>query len=105
MTFVGNRHKVIRINHTTYDGRLNQDSLNPRTHADFMVLAHEDDTDLQMSIHTGMGESLVYSTPPSNIQARYRKLPIPNKSISYGSDGLVATSLTVRVSRRNGYQE
>ena len=48
VTFVGNwiyHHKVICINHTTYDGRHSQDSLNPHTHADFMVLAHEDDTD------------------------------------------------------------
>lgn len=37
------RHKVLRINYTTYDLRRAQDSLNPRTHADVMVLAHEDD--------------------------------------------------------------
>lgn len=36
------KHKVLRINYTTYDVRRSQDSLNPRTHADFMVLAHED---------------------------------------------------------------
>lgn len=43
--FEGNklyRHKVVRINYTTYDLRRNQDSLNPRTHADFMTLAHEE---------------------------------------------------------------
>ncbi|KAG2029536.1 hypothetical protein BDR03DRAFT_825481, partial [Suillus americanus] len=37
------RHKVIRINYTTYDLRREQDSLNSRTHADIMVLSHEDD--------------------------------------------------------------
>ncbi|KAF6743071.1 hypothetical protein DFP72DRAFT_1053502 [Ephemerocybe angulata] len=37
------RHKVIRINYTTYDLRREQDSLNPRTHADIMMLAHDDD--------------------------------------------------------------
>ncbi|KAH6912283.1 hypothetical protein BKA70DRAFT_1098711, partial [Coprinopsis sp. MPI-PUGE-AT-0042] len=36
------RHKVLRINYTTYDGRRAQDSLNPRTHADVLLLAHED---------------------------------------------------------------
>lgn len=36
-------HKVCRINYTTYDMRRDQDSINPRTHADIMVLAHEDD--------------------------------------------------------------
>lgn len=39
------KHKVIRINYTTYDVRRSQDSLNPRTHADFMVLAHEESND------------------------------------------------------------
>jgi hypothetical protein len=39
------RHKVIRINYTTYDLRRSQDSLNPRTHPDIMVLGHDDDND------------------------------------------------------------
>ena len=46
VTFLNNRlyrHKVLRINYTTYDLRRAQDSLNPRTHANVMVLAHEDD--------------------------------------------------------------
>lgn len=38
------RHKVLRVNYTTYDVRRAQDSLNPRTHADVMVLTHEDDS-------------------------------------------------------------
>ncbi|KIO07637.1 hypothetical protein M404DRAFT_135663, partial [Pisolithus tinctorius Marx 270] len=37
------RHKSIRINYTSYDCHQAQDSLNPRTHADIMVLAHEDE--------------------------------------------------------------
>lgn len=48
VSIIGNRiyqHKVLRINYTTYNVRRAQDSLNPRTHADFMVLAHEDDDD------------------------------------------------------------
>jgi hypothetical protein len=48
ITFVNNRiykHKTIRINYTTYDVRRAQDSLNPRTHADFMCLSHEDQDD------------------------------------------------------------
>ena len=43
--FINNRiyrHKVLRINYTTYDLRRAQDSLNPRTHSDVMVLSHED---------------------------------------------------------------
>ncbi|PSR76359.1 hypothetical protein PHLCEN_2v8499 [Hermanssonia centrifuga] len=36
-------HKVMRINYTTYDMRRDQDSINPRTHADIMVLSPEED--------------------------------------------------------------
>lgn len=46
LTFINNRiyqHKVLRVNYTTYDLRRAQDSVNPRTHADIMVLSHEDD--------------------------------------------------------------
>ncbi|KAJ3981306.1 hypothetical protein F5890DRAFT_1417913, partial [Lentinula detonsa] len=35
------RHKVVRINYTTYDLRRNQDSINPRTHPHIMVLSPE----------------------------------------------------------------
>ena len=38
------RHKVVRINYTTYDMRRTKDSINPCTHPDVMVLSHEDDT-------------------------------------------------------------
>ncbi|KAF9493426.1 hypothetical protein BDN71DRAFT_1395141, partial [Pleurotus eryngii] len=40
-------HKVLRVNYTTYDGRCSQDSLNPRTHTDFisLSLAPSDDPD------------------------------------------------------------
>ncbi|CDO69624.1 hypothetical protein BN946_scf184851.g12 [Trametes cinnabarina] len=37
------RHKVLRINYTTYDIRRNQDVVNPRTHPDVMVLADDDE--------------------------------------------------------------
>jgi hypothetical protein len=46
ITFVKNKiyqHKVLRVNYTTYDMRREQDSLNPRTHANIMVLSQEDD--------------------------------------------------------------
>ncbi|EJF57875.1 hypothetical protein DICSQDRAFT_149477 [Dichomitus squalens LYAD-421 SS1] len=35
------RHKVLRVNYTTYDMRRDQDSINPRTHPDIMMLAPE----------------------------------------------------------------
>jgi hypothetical protein len=37
------RHKVLRVNYTTYNVRRAQDSLNPRTHGDIMVLSRDDD--------------------------------------------------------------
>jgi hypothetical protein len=36
------RHKVLRVNYTTYNVRRDQDSLNPRTHCDIMVLSGDD---------------------------------------------------------------
>ncbi|KDR69150.1 hypothetical protein GALMADRAFT_230924 [Galerina marginata CBS 339.88] len=38
------RHKVMRINYTTYDVRRGQDSINSRNHADIMVLARGDES-------------------------------------------------------------
>lgn len=35
--------KVLRVNYTTYDVRRDQDSMNPRTHCDVMVLSREAD--------------------------------------------------------------
>ncbi|RDB15375.1 hypothetical protein Hypma_004647 [Hypsizygus marmoreus] len=45
--FIGNRmymHKVLCINFTTYDVRRGQDSMNPRNHADVMILARDEDS-------------------------------------------------------------
>ncbi|CDO74660.1 hypothetical protein BN946_scf184832.g4 [Trametes cinnabarina] len=36
------RHKVLRVNYTTYDMRREQDVINPRTHPNLMVHAQED---------------------------------------------------------------
>ena len=49
LVFMNNRiykHNILRVNYTTYDLRRAQDSLNPRTHADFMTLSHEDLDDM-----------------------------------------------------------
>jgi hypothetical protein len=43
--FVGHRlyrHKTLCINYTTYDLRRQQDSINPRTHLEIMLLSHEE---------------------------------------------------------------
>ena len=41
----------MRVNYTTYDLRRSQDSLNSRTHADIMVLSHEDQGTGQTRAH------------------------------------------------------
>ncbi|KAJ3568500.1 hypothetical protein NP233_g5674 [Leucocoprinus birnbaumii] len=48
LTFTSNRiyrHKYCRINYTTYDMQRAQDSINPRTHADIMVLAGDPESE------------------------------------------------------------
>ncbi|KAJ3804112.1 hypothetical protein F5876DRAFT_70902 [Lentinula aff. lateritia] len=47
ITFKNNkifRHKVIHLNYTTYDMRRNQDSCNPRTQSDIMMLSGDPET-------------------------------------------------------------
>ena len=36
------RHRVVRVNYTTYDNRRAQDTINPRTQPDIMILSSED---------------------------------------------------------------
>ncbi|KZT09035.1 uncharacterized protein LAESUDRAFT_647751, partial [Laetiporus sulphureus 93-53] len=44
-------HKVCHINYTTYDMWHVQDSINPHTHADIMLLVHEDDDNNEAGKH------------------------------------------------------
>ncbi|KAF8804505.1 hypothetical protein BYT27DRAFT_7106825, partial [Phlegmacium glaucopus] len=37
------QHKVLRVNYTTYDLRRSQDSINPCTHPDIMLLSHNNE--------------------------------------------------------------
>ena len=39
-------HKIVSVNYTTYDLRQEQDMINPRTHADILLLSHETDSEL-----------------------------------------------------------
>ena len=39
------KHKAMRVNYTTYDMRREQDTINPRTRPDIMLLSHEDEND------------------------------------------------------------
>jgi hypothetical protein len=36
-------HSILRVNYTTYNLQREQDTINPRTRADVMVLSHEDE--------------------------------------------------------------
>ena len=37
------KHKAMRVNYTTYDMRCKQDTINPRTRPDIMLMSHEDE--------------------------------------------------------------
>ena len=39
------RHRVVRVNYTTYNNRREQDTINPHTRADIMMLSSEDGGD------------------------------------------------------------
>ncbi|KAG1868437.1 hypothetical protein F4604DRAFT_2020743 [Suillus subluteus] len=45
------KHKVLRVNYTTYDLRRAQDSLNPRTHADIMLPGNEESEPGELAPH------------------------------------------------------
>ncbi|KAH9915825.1 uncharacterized protein B0H18DRAFT_1140113 [Fomitopsis serialis] len=56
--FVNDRiylHKALRINYTTYDMRRAQDTINPRTQSDIMMLAPAKTTVMLMRMHTHTG--------------------------------------------------
>ena len=40
------KHKIVSVNYTTYDLRREQDTINPRTRADILLLSHETDSEL-----------------------------------------------------------
>jgi hypothetical protein len=68
------RHKVLRINYTTYNVRRAQDSLNPRTHSDIMVLSRDDnDHPYWYARIIGIFHAIVMHTGPKS------KSPEPKK--------------------------
>ena len=44
-------HKAIYFNYMTYDMRCDQDSINPRTHIDILVLSHKDDNETHCHLY------------------------------------------------------
>ena len=65
------RHKVLRINYTTYDMRRDQDSVNPQTHPDVMLLADESNSDLHPS-ETERAERSKQHQDPQTLGIRQR---------------------------------
>lgn len=59
------RHKVLRVNYTTYNLRRDQDSLNPRTHSDIMVLSGDDTQPYWYARIIGIFHAMVLQTGQS----------------------------------------
>jgi hypothetical protein len=60
------RHKVLRVNYTTYNVRRDQDSLNPRTHADVMVLSRDDTHPYWYARIVGIFHAMALQTGPKS---------------------------------------
>ncbi|TCD70859.1 hypothetical protein EIP91_001167 [Steccherinum ochraceum] len=76
------RHKVFRVNYTTYDVRRGQDSMNPSSHPDIMVPARDLDPDT--------GES-----PSGHPYAYARILGVFHAAVSHRVDGQLPTTRIV----------
>ncbi len=83
------RHKILRINYTTYDVRQDQDSINPHTRSDIMVLANDEDN----THHTGMLASLGFSMPMHSTMTLNR-MTLYRSHFGLISFGFVGTVLT-----------
>jgi len=66
------KHNIFHIHYTTYDLRHTYDTLNPRTHANFMTLSHEDDEESEAEFPYWFGQivsifhaAVVYTGPGS----------------------------------------
>jgi hypothetical protein len=64
------QHKVLRINYTTYNLRRSQDSLNPRTHGDIIVLSQDDSHPYWYARIVGIFHAMVMKTGP---KSKYRE--------------------------------
>ena len=82
-----------RFNYTTYDAQHMQDAVNPCSHADVMVLSHEDETS-EALIRIGMLVWWAYSMSSSSSKFRaLLSLQNQNASTYYGYIGLDWTLL------------
>ncbi|KAI0038494.1 hypothetical protein FA95DRAFT_1470638, partial [Auriscalpium vulgare] len=74
-------HQVLRVNYNTYDVRREQDSMNPRTHADVMVLSSDDPTDPSFQPYwyariLSIFHVLYQHAPPDSNPTEYRRMDI-----------------------------
>jgi hypothetical protein len=68
------RHRVLRINYTTYSVRRDQDSLNPRTHGDMMVLSGDDTHPYWYARIVGIFHAMALQVGPKSKSREPRKM-------------------------------
>lgn len=91
----------MRVNYTTYDMRRGQDSVNPRTQADIMILAMKIQR-CAIRTHTVTHGSLVYSM---HMLYGWVIRVVSSGLTSYGYGGLVVNYPKGPVSKHVGYLE
>ena len=75
------RHKVLRVNYTTYNVRREQDSLNPRTHGDIMVLSVDDTHPYWYARIIGIFHAMVLQIGPKSKSQEPKKNGISFRSV------------------------
>ena len=68
------RHKVLRVNYTTYNVQREQDSLNPRTHGDIMVLSVDDTHPYWYARIIGIFHAMVLQIGPKSKSQEPKKM-------------------------------
>jgi hypothetical protein len=68
------RHKVLRVNYTTYNARRAQDSLNPRVHSDIMVLSRDDEHPYWYARIVGIFHAMVIHKGPKSKSREPKKI-------------------------------
>ena len=68
------QHKVLRVNYTTYNPRCAQDSHNPCTHSDIMVLSHNDAHPYWYARIVGIFHAMVMQTGPKSMSRGSKKM-------------------------------
>ncbi|TCD64617.1 hypothetical protein EIP91_003851 [Steccherinum ochraceum] len=100
------KHQVLRVNYTSYDVRRMQDSINPRTHADVMLLGHDDEED---EVHPywfarvlGLYHAFVYFQRPGSRRPVMQRMEFAWVRW-FGKDGTMTSGWQARRLPRVGY--